>query len=377
MPMTAQIPTGLEYVAARLHVRRAALAEAARLDALCRIRTISELGRALWPDAATDSAIELQRRMVGDLVSECLWLRRLLEGPTGDLLEWVGVRFQMENLKVLARGMAAGARWDEVQPYLMPLPGDLAVEAQALASAESVEAFAALVPRPSLQRAVEAVRDVFRSQPQAFFIEAALDQAYFVELLARTAALPDEDRLAVLPVVRQEVDAFHLALVTRGSLLYGMRPKLLAPFHVGGAGIRRVRLVAMLVAGNLADVAAKAVGLAIDELPHELSGQAGLRPGGAGLRPGEAGLAGAMDPSLLEVMARNRFLRLANRAFRRSHMGPGAVFGYTAIRRVELANLITLTEGIRVGLRPEAIRARLIPQAVSTASKTDAQVSHA
>ena len=84
-----------------------------------------------------------------------------------------------------------------------------------------------------------------------------------------------------------------------------------------------------------------------------------------------------MDPSLLEVMARNRFLRLANRAFRSSHMGPGALVGYTAIRRVELANLVTLTEGIRVGLRPEAIRARLIPQAVSTASKTDAQVSHA
>jgi len=360
MPMTVQISTGLEFVAARLHVRHAALAEAARLDALCRMRTISELGRTLWPDAATDSAIELQRRLVGDLVSEFLGLRRLLEGPTGDLLEWIGVRFQVENLKVLARGMAAGARWDEVQPYLMPLPGDLAVDAPALASAESVEAFAALVPHPLLQRAVEAVRDVFRSQPQAFFIEAALDQGFFLELLARTAALPNEDRDTVLPVVRQEVDAFHLALVTRGSLLYGMKPELLMPFHVVGAGIRRVRLEAMLAAGNLADVAAKAVGLAIDELPHELSGQAG-----------------AMDPLRLEVMARNRFLRLANRAFRNSHMGPGAVIGYTAIRRVELANLITLTEGIRVGLRPEAIRARLIPQAVSTASKTDAQVSHA
>ena len=363
MPMTVQIPTGLEFVAARLHGRRATLAEAARLDALCRMRTVGELGRALWPDAATDSAIELQRRLVGDLVSECLRLRRLLEGPTGDLLEWVGVRFQMENLKVLARGMAAGARWDEVQPYLVPLPGDLAVDAQALASAESVEAFAALVPHPLLQRAVQAVCDVFRSQPQAFFIEAALDQAYFVELLARTAALPDEDRHVVLPVVRQEVDAFHLALVTRGKFIYGMRPELLARFHVGGAGIRRARLEEMLAAGNLADVAAKAVGLAIDELPHELSGQGGP--------------AGAMDPSLLEVMARNRFLRLANRAFRSSHMGPGAVIGYTAIRRVELANLVTLTEGIRVGLRPEAIRARLIPQAASTASKTDAQVSHA
>jgi len=360
MPMPVHMPTGVEFVAARLHVRRAAMVEASRLDVLCRIRTVGELSRTLWPEAApADSAIELQRRMVGDLVSECLWLRRLLDGPAGDLLEWVGVRFQVENLKVLARGMAAGAPWDEVQAHLLSLPGDLAVKAQALASAESIAAFAALVPHPALRKAVQAIQDVFRSQPQAFFIEAALDQAYLAESLTRTAALADEDRDAVLPIIRQEIDAFHLALVSRGKFIYGLKPELLTPFHVRGAGIRRVRLVAMLTAADLADVAAKAVGLAIDELPHELSGQAGP--------------ARAVDPSLLEVMAWNRFLRLANRAFRRSHMGPGAVIGYTAIRRVELANLITLTEGIRVGLRAEAIRAHLIPRAAS-AAKTDAEV---
>jgi len=216
------------------------------------------------------------------------------------------------------------------------------------------------VPHPALRKAVQAIQDVFRSQPQAFFIEAALDQAYLAESLTRTAALADEDRDAVLPIIRQEIDAFHLALVSRGKFIYGLKPELLTPFHVRGAGIRRVRLVAMLTAADLADVAAKAVGLAIDELPHELSGQAGP--------------ARAVDPSLLEVMAWNRFLRLANRAFRRSHMGPGAVIGYTAIRRVELANLITLTEGIRVGLRAEAIRAHLIPRAASAAAKTDAEV---
>ena len=123
-----------------------------------------------------------------------------------------------------------------------------------------------------------------------------------------------------MPVIRQEIDAFHLALVARAEAHLWAEPELLVPFHVRGACIRRARLVEMLTASDLADVAAKAVGLAIDELPHELSGQAGP--------------ARAVGPSLLEVMAWNRFLRLANRAFRVSHMGLGAVVGYMAILRV-------------------------------------------
>jgi vacuolar-type H+-ATPase subunit C/Vma6 len=39
------------------------------------------------------------------------------------------------------------------------------------------------------------------------------------------------------------------------------------------------------------------------------------------------------------------------------------VIGYAGIRRVEVANLITLSEGIRAGAEAERIRTRLIPRA--------------
>ena len=58
----------------------------------------------------------------------------------------------------------------------------------------------------------------------------------------------------------------------------------------------------------------------------------------------------ATNPAILESLAWRRFLRLANGAFRGSHMGLGAVVGYLEIRRVEVANLITLSEGIRTGV---------------------------
>jgi vacuolar-type H+-ATPase subunit C/Vma6 len=67
-----------------------------------------------------------------------------------------------------------------------------------------------------------------------------------------------------------------------------------------------------------------------------------------------------VDGAALERLAFRRFFRLANFTFRCSHMGLAAVVGYVGIRRVEVANLITLSEGIRIGMPSEAIRARMI-----------------
>jgi len=85
------------------------------------------------------------------------------------------------------------------------------------------------------------------------------------------------------------------------------------------------------------------VGVAVDEVP--------------------AAAKEALTPTDLETLAWRRYYRLANRAFRRCHMGLGAVVAYAAIRRVELANLITLSEGIRQGQPADALRRRLIPAA--------------
>ena len=70
----------------------------------------------------------------------------------------------------------------------------------------------------------------------------------------------------------------------------------------------------------------------------------------------------AVDASTLEGLAWKRFFRLANLAFRQSHMGLGAIMGYAGLRRVEVANLITISEGIRNGMAAETIRGRLIPR---------------
>ena len=50
-------------------------------------------------------------------------------------------------------------------------------------------------------------------------------------------------------------------------------------------------------------------------------------------------------------------------------MGVAAVVGYVGLRRVEVANLIMLSEGIRLGVTPEVLRGRLIPHSAGEAAR--------
>lgn len=337
----------LDYLAARFHGRRSRVAEAERLDALCRLRTIPELTRAVFPQAEFQTCAEFQRGALEDLLLELSHSPRYLDAVGSDLLAWMLVRFQVENIKVLLRGFTDHTPLEEVREHLVSLPEALVLEAPALLAAETLERFVDRLPMGMPRKALRAALGTYRDLPRPFFLEAALDRGYFQELLDRAGRLSGEDKDVVTPIIDQEVNAFQLMLAVRGRFSYGLTPELLLPLHIRWCGIPTERFNAMLVASDLRMAATFALGRAIDALPTEHE-------------PGETSV--ALDAAELEALAWKRFLRLANRAFRRSHMGLGAFIGYVGIRRVEVANLITLSEGIRAGVAPEVIRARLIPR---------------
>jgi V/A-type H+-transporting ATPase subunit C len=337
----------LDYLAARLHGRRSRLAEAERLDGFCRLRDFPELGRAVYPEAEFPAAADFQRRLAQDLVRELSGLLKHLEGAGAELVSWMLVRFQVENIKVLLRGFLRRTPLEAPEEYLLSLPHGLALDRQALMGAGSLEEFAERLPLGSPRKCLTAALNIYRDQPRLLFLEGALDRGYFQELLARTERLSGEDRELIQPIMRQEADAFHLILVVRGKFHYGLTPELLLPLHVSRSGIPSERFSAMLAVSDIRAAASLAVGRAIDALPTEC---------------GSAEASATVDPSVLETLAWKRFLRLSNRAFRCSHMGLGAVVGYVGIRRVEVANLITVSEGVAMGAKADALRARLLPR---------------
>jgi vacuolar-type H+-ATPase subunit C/Vma6 len=344
MPLLAN---DLDHVAARLHGRRSRLGEGARLDALGRLRTLGELAHACWPDAEPPSTTQFQRHLVGDLLAELTECLAHLGGAGARLVDWLRVRFQVENLKVLLRGVATHTPLAGLHEFLLPLPRELALDPAALRAAESWTAFGARLPTGPLRRSLAKVAIAAGDNSPPFFLEAALDRSYFQELIARGSALAGEDKEVIAPLLQQEVDIFHLMLVGRGKFQHGLAPELLLPLQVAGTRISRARQAAMLAAPDLAAVAQLAMGSGLDALPAPRSGANTT----------------TVEPAALEALAWNRLLRLANRAFRRSHLGLGTVVGYAFLRRVEVANLITLSEGLRAGLTSEAIGGRMLPRA--------------
>lgn len=344
----------LDHLAARVHGRRGRMAEGERLDALCRSRNVGEFAAQVFPAIKLEQAAEFQRQSVQHLIRELSGLRAGMTGAERRLLDWLLVRFQVENFKVLLRARTAGIPLVQCQPHLVELPKELALEAAALMAADSLNVFVQQMPRGRLRQSLEEAPVAGRESSPQFFREARLDRAYFQELLARAGALTGEGKEAVTALARQEADHFHLMLVARGRFHYGLAPEQLLPLHQGGTRLPLARFTAMLGDATLRLAVGRAVGRALDELPPEH---------GAVETPAELGAA------QVEALAWKRYARLANRVFRQDPTGFGAIVGYVGLRRLETANLITLSEGLRLGRSADALRARLIPHA-------DMEVAH-
>jgi len=342
-----QTARDMDYLAARLHARKSRMAEAERLDSLCRTGSLRDFFHVIFPDSEIGGILDFQRSLVNELIGEISGFCAYISGPGAGLIDWMLVRYQMENLKVLFRGYLTKAPVEETGSHLAAVPGWPAVDLQGLSAAESPENFARFFPKGFLRENLEGALEIYTDNPRPFFFEAALDRVYFQGLVAGTEKLPREDREIVSPMVFQEVDMFHLMLVARGKFHYGMTQAMLQPFHVEGARIQRSLFSAMLNDPDVYTSASRARERLFDAEPFE-RGTDGSN---------------VADASALEGLAWNRFVRLANLAFRRSHMGLGAIVGYAGLRRVEVANLITISEGIRGGMAAEAIRGRLIPRA--------------
>jgi vacuolar-type H+-ATPase subunit C/Vma6 len=337
--------SNLEYLTARLHGRRSRMAEGDRLDALTRIRTVEEYARTLFPEKDFQDIADLQRQLVEDLVRELSLIKAQLTHAEAYLVEWMPVRFEAENLKVLLRASITKVNPEEAAAHLVAVPGFKSARIHALAVAGSVMDFLHLLEAGPIRRSLEKAIREHGEDARPFFFEAAIDRGYLTELVARFKALSSRDREDVGNLIRSEADIFHLILMLRGRFNYGLSSDQLLSMHVPGAAIAYSTFADMLNDPDPQTAVNRVVMRVLDPLTFE-GGQ------------GEA----TIPVTVLERLAWHRYLHIARMTFRKSHMGFGAVVAHVAIRRIEIANLITISEGIRSGMDPDAIRMRTIPR---------------
>ncbi len=326
----------IDFLAARLHGRRSSLAEGGRLDDLCRLRTVGELCRALNVDVGPlPSADAFQRRILSAYAKELKALAESVPAEYASFFEWQRYRFHVENAKVILRGLWAKKPVSEINARLIgeSLRDDFRVP-NAL-PADPAEIVRLVDVAPCLADTVAALSEVYLRLPNLFTLETALDAGYLSELMRRASQCKG-DGGGVGALAGQESATFLTMLALRGTGNYKLQPDIVAAFYVEGAPFTRAAFE-RLAAASVPDAIAMASGIAFDKLPPDA------------------------EIHDVEAACWTRYLLLANRLFRRGHMNVAAVAGFLGIRRVEVANLITLSEGLRLGMDGRELRARLIP----------------
>ena len=336
----------IDFTLARLHGRRSNLADGARLDELCRIRTVSELSRRLFPDSPPRTAArDFQRRVISNYAVELADLAGGMPGAPAAFLDWQCERFSLENLKVLARGTFAKLPPGKIVDHMAVLPGrqfphmELRPHGIATPAEVFLEAFLEVVHNPVLRKALERVRPLWLKSQDIFLLESALDCGYHAEALRRAKACDKGGDDGAYSLASLEASLFLLMLAVRGVQGYKLAADKLRSFYFAGSKLSAGRYEQLLRGGTpreTADIAEEIIGAPV-------SGN-------------------APTPADIESVAWTHYLRLSNRLFRRGHMSARAVFGYAGIRRIELMNLISLSEGLRMGIEPRLLRARMIPR---------------
>ena len=326
-----------DFLQAKVHALRSRLYELDRLDKLCDLRTVAQLCHRLEPRAAVVGHHELQRRLLADHLATLDVLRQHLPRRLTPFATWMLRRFQLENLKVVLRARRTRQPFERVEPFLAPVPADLAMPWPALLKASSLADFLLIVPVPEFRKAGEQGAVHHAETGETFLVELAMEAAYYEGLLERLARLPSRHRRGCQDLVHLETHAHTLLCLFRVKLNYGLPLDEAGRFFV-------VAEPSPLPLERLYDYPA------FDDMLERVPRRFLPREGAGGIR----------TVADLERALWARILQVANRQFYRSVADLGAIVAFYAIKRVELANLYRVIEGVRYGMAPAAIRAGLI-----------------
>jgi len=298
--------------------------------------------------AAPGSCAAFEMWLARDLTDELLHLARQLAGPAAALVEWLAMAAEVEDLKTRVRAGAAALKDEQVLPHLFMVPassdasiGPFEPDAPGGSRSERNLSFAL---RPQPMKPLPREEECFAGVRQ----EWALERAYLLELLGRTGKLDRDDQELVVPLVRQEIELFHLRVAfgvpQRENGLTGADWR--EGLHIPGAWLGQDEFVELLHGG-------------VAGVPECRGLRRVLGPAMDGTQP-NLSAAASPEPADFERRAWRWLRRLACRAFRRDPMGLGALVGYVYLRRIAVAEIGQLAEGMRLGLSLSERRGRLL-----------------
>ncbi len=329
--------SNLDFLTAKVRAIRSKIYEGEKLYRLCQLQNIEDLAKALAPDEPGGDAISLQRYLTARHVIALHKLLQWLDGWEAEMFLWMLRRYQVENLRVILRCWATNADKSFLGAYTVKLPEELDLPTEVLMKSPDMESLVMTIPLAQLREGALLGLGEFEESQRLFFIEAGIDKAYFTELNRIGQQCKTEAQPAVNKLVNLELDIYNTMLVLRGLFNYSVRFNkirvLLAPF---GREIGMKALEQLRNAANLDDAA--------EAIPAALLGRQ----------------APPTTADQAETAMWSTLYRTANRQYYTSVLDFGTIAAFYYIKRVELSNLIKISECIRYGQKGGQMRQKLI-----------------
>lgn len=341
--MLTKIETDLDFIIAKTRALHSFVYEGDRLASLLRHRTMAELANELFPTEVIPGHMALQRRLVERFADSVAQVWRYISPPRDRLFAALVARLQIENMKLWLRIRVSGlAELPELLPEIaVPEPFRwLQFDPSGLKSiSDLVDGIPELLIRESTREALV----LFNESGLPIYLEAGLDRGYFRLLGDAYRALGRVDRAALADLVEAETTLYNLMFILRGRVNHDLEPKVLTRFAAPQLATGRVApwVTPAAQAATTREIIAatpRPIRDRLADLPAEL-------------------------PAIERRLWR-WYYALANRTYFTSLLDVGCLYAYVGIRRMELANLITLVELIRYGFSPPEARDRfLVPEA--------------
>jgi len=353
-----------DYGNTRLRAMKSRLLPRQVLEGLTEIGSVQGLINALT-DTAYREAVEaalvrlagmecLAEALRNDLVETVGKARRFFRDRAGELAVWVLRRYDLHNVKAVLRGLVHQVPASEILASTLPVgelrPVDLAELARSAnfrAAIDLLATWAVPLSRPLLELRVR-----WRGESmEVSALELALDRWHLRSGLQAAQQAGEEGR-TLLEALRLEADTVNILTALR---LVGA---------IDASATLRERFGAEDVTALFVGPGHVQFGLLAEAARQPSAGKAvsvlAPTPYGAVLTSAMEAYTATGRLSVFERALARRQLQHAAGLFARDPLGIGVLVGYVALKTNEVANLRAIAQGLRLGEKPERLRAELM-----------------
>lgn len=199
----------------------AGLCDAASYDTL--INSLKETVYGPYLAVVEDRNLTPRRatyQIKGHLADAFVTVIRLVPEYSRPVLTQLYRLFELDNLKAILRGVAAGASWDQVRYVLFPLGSFTVLPAQAMVESRSVETAVEQLRRTPYYDTLAHAMERYTAEQSLFPLEVALDLDYWRELWGDVQGLSGRDKEQALRLIGSLVDINNLMWAVRYRVYY-------------------------------------------------------------------------------------------------------------------------------------------------------------